>query len=51
MSHSAMPAQRTEHSNHGVVTSVRGSVVDAQFEDRLPPIYSLLPQGKVANHN
>src|SRR6202167_1518800 len=31
--------------NFGVVTSVRGSVVDVRFEDRLPPIYSLLRAG------
>ena len=41
-----MPAAGTEHSNHGVVTSVRGSVVDVRFEGRLPPIYSLLRAGK-----
>jgi F-type H+-transporting ATPase subunit beta len=46
MPHSAMSAQRTEHPKHGVVTSVRGSVVDVRFEDRLPPIYSLLRAGK-----
>src|SRR3984957_1538107 len=46
MIHSATPAQGTEHSNHGVVTSVRGSVVDVRFEDSLPPIYSLLRAGK-----
>src|SRR5450432_1473657 len=45
MTHSAMSAQGTGHSNHGVVTSVRGSVVDVRFEDRLPPIYSLLRAG------
>ena len=33
-------------SNLGVVTSVRGSVVDARFEHHLPPIYSLLHAGK-----
>ena len=46
MTHSAMPAQATEHTNHGVITSVRGSVVDVRFEDRLPPIYSLLYAGQ-----
>src|ERR1017187_10227210 len=45
MTHSAMSAQGTERSNYGVVTSVRGSVVDVLFEDRLPPIYSLLRAG------
>src|SRR5271170_301372 len=34
------------HANYGVVTSVRGSVVDVRFEDGLPPIYSLLRAGK-----
>src|SRR5580698_1692248 len=48
MIRSVMPAQGTEHSNHGVVTSVRGSVVDVRFEERLPPIYSLLRAGKDA---
>src|SRR5277367_1424687 len=32
----------------GIVTSVRGSVVDVRFDDRLPPIYSLLRAGKDA---
>src|SRR5271165_2045754 len=41
-----MSAQRTGHSNRGVVTSVRGSVVDVRFKDCLPPIYSLLRAGK-----
>src|SRR3984957_15286584 len=34
--------------NHGVVASVRGSVVDVRFEDRLRPIYSLVHAGKDA---
>src|SRR5271156_6846868 len=46
MIRSSMPAQGTEPSNHGVVTSVRGSVVDVRFEDSLPPIYSLLRAGE-----
>src|SRR5271155_4985265 len=46
MTPSAMSGRGTEHSNCGVVTSVRGSVVDVHFEDRLPPIYSLLRAGK-----
>ncbi len=33
-------------SNNGVVTSVRGSVVDVEFENSLPPIYTLLRTGK-----
>lgn len=36
---------KTGISNRGVVVSVRGSVVDMRFEDRLPPIYSLLHAG------
>src|SRR5258708_7213124 len=42
----AATAQGTDQSNRGVITSVRGSVVDILFEDRLPPIYSLLKAGK-----
>ena len=34
------------HANQGVITSVHGSVVDVRFEDRLPPIYSLLFAGE-----
>jgi F0F1-type ATP synthase beta subunit len=30
----------------GLVTAVRGSVVDIRFEDHLPPIYNLLHTGK-----
>ena len=37
---------KASSSNIGVVTSVRGSVVDARFEHHLPPIYSLLHAGK-----
>ena len=32
--------------NKGVITSVRGSVVDVRFELRLPPIYTLLRAGQ-----
>ena len=46
MTHSTMSVQRTEQSHCGVVTSVRGSVVDVRFDDRLPPIYSLLRAGE-----
>src|ERR1700733_1480586 len=46
MTQSAISAQALGHLNQGVVTSVRGSVVDVRFEDRLPPIYSLLRSGK-----
>ena len=37
-------------SNLGAVVSVRGSVVDIQFDSHLPPIYSLLraKDGKIA---
>jgi len=35
----------TAQSNCGVVTSVRGNVVDVRFANRLPPIYSLLRTG------
>ncbi len=42
MIHGATPNQEVDRSNNGVVTSVRGSVVDVRFEDKLPPIYSLL---------
>jgi F-type H+-transporting ATPase subunit beta len=33
-------------SNIGAVLSIRGSVVDVRFDDRLPPINSLLHSGK-----
>jgi len=41
---------KTSLSNLGVVVSVRGSVVDIQFDEHLPPIYSLLhaKEGKIA---
>ena len=32
-------------SNLGEVVSVRGGVVDARFDERLPPIYSVLRSG------
>jgi F-type H+-transporting ATPase subunit beta len=35
----------TGSPNHGVVVSVRGSVVDIRFDEHLPPIYSLLRAG------
>lgn len=34
-----------DSANTGVVISVRGSVVDARFEDELPPIYTVLRTG------
>jgi F-type H+-transporting ATPase subunit beta len=46
MTHPTMTAHGTEHANRGVVTSVRGSVVDVRFDNSLPPIYSLLRAGK-----
>lgn len=36
----------TRPANLGAVLSVRGSVVDIRFKDRLPPIYSLLRSGR-----
>ena len=36
---------KTGIANRGIVVSVRGSVVDMRFEERLPPIYSLLHAG------
>jgi F-type H+-transporting ATPase subunit beta len=41
---------KTSYSNLGAVVSVRGSVVDIQFDTHLPPIYSLLHanEGKIA---
>ncbi|MCA9157765.1 MAG: F0F1 ATP synthase subunit beta [Planctomycetales bacterium] len=38
-----------DESNRGVVTSIRGSVVDVQFSDQLPSIYSLLYTGTELN--
>jgi F-type H+/Na+-transporting ATPase subunit beta len=35
-------------TNLGVVTAVRGSVVDARFENHLPPIFSLLRTGALS---
>ncbi|MEX2090040.1 MAG: F0F1 ATP synthase subunit beta, partial [Bacteroidota bacterium] len=32
-------------TNQGTIVSVRGSVVDIRFADRLPPIYSVLRTG------
>src|SRR5580658_6252151 len=37
---------QASQSNPGVVVSVRGSVVDIRFENRLPPIYSVLRAGE-----
>jgi len=35
-----------DHAHLGVVTSVRGGVVDVRFDDHLPPIYSVLHAGR-----
>lgn len=37
--------ERANQSNQGTVVSVRGSVVDAHFPRRLPPLYNLLKTG------
>ncbi|MGZ8184133.1 MAG: hypothetical protein ACXWT1_19490 [Methylobacter sp.] len=34
--------RKPDSKNLGKVVSVRGSVVDIQFDEHLPPIYSLL---------
>ncbi len=39
-------AQEAQPPNVGTVVSVRGSVIDARFEQRLPPIYSVLNAGE-----
>jgi F-type H+/Na+-transporting ATPase subunit beta len=36
---------KTGKSNHGIVVSVRGSVVDVRFDEQLPPVYSVLRTG------
>ncbi len=46
MALSGSSAPRIEHLNRGIVTSIRGSVVDVRFEHSLPPILSLLRAGK-----
>ncbi len=33
-------------TSKGIVTAIRGSVVDVRFEDRLPPIFSILTIGE-----
>ena len=38
----AESGSKTDAPNLGVIVSVRGSVVDARFEGRLPPIHSVL---------
>ena len=46
MTQAAMTARKTEHSNHGVVTSVRGSVVDVRFDNRLAAHLLTAARGK-----
>src|SRR5271163_1987522 len=46
MTRSSTSTQENSATNYGVITSVRGSVVDVRFDDSLPPIYSLLYAGK-----
>jgi len=41
----ALPEDEGLPANRGTVVSVRGSVVDVRFDERLPPIYSLLRSG------
>jgi F-type H+/Na+-transporting ATPase subunit beta len=41
-----MPMSSETVSNIGTIVSIRGSVVDVQFADQLPPINSLLQAGK-----
>jgi F-type H+/Na+-transporting ATPase subunit beta len=41
-----MPGTRHPEDNWGTVVSVRGSVVDARFTERLPPINNLLRVGE-----
>jgi len=40
-----IPAQHLDPPHLGVITSVRGSVVDVRFDDHLPPIHSVLHAG------
>ena len=50
-SNTAISGPGAAHVNCGVVTAIRGSVVDVLFEKRLPPIYTLLltgPQRRIA---
>lgn len=42
----AVPQNKTNPANIGKVISVRGSVVDVGFEERLPPVYTLMLAGK-----
>ncbi len=49
MTQEATTSPVVERTTGGVVTSVRGSVVDVWFEQALPPIYSLLRAGTEAH--
>ena len=42
---SKISENRNKNLNYGKIISVRGSVVDAWFENNLPPIYTLLHTG------
>ncbi len=44
--HNAKQDSEILTENHGVVVSVRGSVVEVRFEHRLAPIHSLLHTGE-----
>ena len=41
-----LPDGESMPANLGVVAAVRGSVIDVRFDEHLPPIYSLLAQGR-----
>jgi F-type H+-transporting ATPase subunit beta len=41
-----VPDSEKKPLNHGIVISVRGSIVDVWFEKNLPPIYALLYTGE-----
>ncbi|OWK37354.1 F0F1 ATP synthase subunit beta [Fimbriiglobus ruber] len=50
MTTATTPLPEAVHRNHGVVTAVRGSVIDARFEHDLPSIYTVLrtgPEGRI----
>ena len=41
-----MTVRDTEPEHSGIVTSIRGSVVDMRFDGALPPIYSVVRTGR-----
>ncbi|OWK35573.1 F0F1 ATP synthase subunit A [Fimbriiglobus ruber] len=50
MTTATTPIPEAGSRNRGVVTAVRGSVIDARFERDLPPIYTVLrtgPEGRI----